>query len=965
MTGWRLPPPHGAWIDRARPLSFRFNGDVVSGFAGDTVASALLAQGVKHVGRSVKLHRPRGIVSCGPEEPCGLVDVGTGARRTPDTRATDVAARDGLETFSGNAWPSLWFDLAAVNGRLAAWIPAGFYYKTFKWPHWHWFEPSIRRMAGLGRAADAPDPDRYDECSVQVEVLVVGAGAAGLQAALAAARAGRQVLLLEADPHPGGWLAWHDAARITALVQAALAAGVQLQTRTAAFGVHDHRFVAALQSLESADDPGPVRERLWKIRAGHVVLATGAFERPMLFPDNDRPGVMLADAVQRYLGRYGVACGRRVLVAAACDAAYAQAEALGAAGLEVVALVDRRKPDQIAANAPAGIDVLAATAVVGVRGRRSVRAVDVAGAARRRFDVDLIAVHGGFAPDLGLYTQAGGRLRWCTATSMFVPGGDPPGVTAVGACAGLFDLDPALDHAARAVAGAAGAPCPPPGVCGVGLVPADTRPDPASLGGRPGKVFVDLQNDVAASDVDLAARENYRSVEHLKRYTTTGMGTDQGKTSNVNALVLLGAATARAPGEVGTTRLRPPSRPVTLGALAGARRGALYRPLKRLPARPWHVARGALFEEFGGWERPAAYPHEGETLVAAAEREAGSVRRAVGLFDGSPLGKIEVVGPDAAEFLDLMYVGTLSTLPVGGARYGALLDENGVVTDDGIVARLGPDHFWVNTTSGGADRVALGFEEWLQCEYVRHRVLVQPVTSSWANVTVAGPRAWALLERVGFDRALAPSAMTHMTIRQTSWRGCPARVLRASFSGELGYEVNLPPSRAPALLDALWEGGQPLGVCAYGVEALMVLRIEKGFLHVGGDTDGTTLPGDVGLARGIDRKAANFVGRRSLLRPAALDPDRLQLVGLQPVDRRTRLRVGAHLSLEPPPTRAEGHVTSSCWSPTLRQPVALAMVRGGTRRIGERLTAWHLGRQVPVEIVRTPFVDPAGERLHG
>lgn len=965
MSGWRLPPPHGTWIDRTRPLSFRFNGRLISGFAGDTVASALLAQGVRHVGRSFKLHRPRGIVSCGPEEPCGLLDVGAGARRTPDTRATEVAAREGLETFTGNAWPSLRFDLAAVNTRLAAWMPAGFYYKTFKWPHWHWFEPWIRRLAGLGKAADAPDPDHYDECSVHAEVLVVGAGAAGLQAALAAARVGRQVLLLEADPHPGGWLALHDAGRMADLVQAAVAAGVQLQTRTAAFGVYDHGLVTALQSLESADDPGPVRERLWKIRADSLVLATGAFERPMLFPDNDRPGVMLAGAVHRYAGRHGVACGRRVLVAAACDAAYAQAEALRAVGLDVVALVDRRVPDQIAARAPAGVEVLTAAALVGVVGQRSVRAVEVAGAVRRRFDVDLVAVQGGFSPDVGLYTQAGGRLRWCAASSMFVPAGDLPGVAVVGACAGLFDLEQALGHAARAVTGLAGAPCPSPGVTGVGQVPADTRPAEAWLRSRPGKLFVDLQNDVTAGDVDLAARENYRSVEHLKRYTTTGMGTDQGKTSNVNALVLLGAATARTPGEVGTTRFRPPSRPVTLGALAGSRRGLLYRPLKRLPARPWHVARGALFEEFGGWERPAAYPADGETLVAAAEREAAQVRGAVGLFDGSPLGKIEVCGPDAAAFLDLMYVGTMSTLPVGGARYGVLLDENGVVADDGIVARLGPDHFWVNTTSGGADRVALGFEEWLQCEYLQHRVLVQPVTSSWANVTVAGPRAWSLLERAGFEDVLAPSVMKHMTIRETSWGGCPARVLRASFSGELGYEINLPPSRAPALLDVLWELGQPLGVCAYGVEALMVLRIEKGFLHVGSDTDGTTLPGDVGLARGIEHKAANFVGRRSLLRPAALDPDRLQLVGLQPVDRRTRLVVGAHLSLEPPPTRAEGHVTSSCWSPSLRQPVALALVRGGARRIGERLAAWHLGHPVPVEIVRTPFVDPAGARLDG
>ena len=404
---------------------------------------------------------------------------------------------------------------------------------------------------------------------------------------------------------------------------------------------------------------------------------------------------------------------------------------------------------------------------------------------------------------------------------------------------------------------------------------------------------------------------------------------------------------------------------MTLGAIAGARRGALYRPLKRLPARDWHAARGALFEEFSGWERPAAYPRDGESMTDAAEREAAQVRAGVGVFDGSPLAKLEVAGSDAAAFLDLMYVGTMSTLPVGSARYGVLLNENGVVVDDGIVARLGPNHFWVNTTSGGAERVALGFDEWLQCEYLNHHVLVQPVTASWATVTVAGPLAWTLLSRVGFDDALTPSTMRHMTVCSSHWRGRPVRVLRASFSGELGYEVNLAPSQAAQLLDTLWEEGQSLGVCAFGVEALMILRIEKGFVHVGGDTDGTTLPGDVDLARGVGRKTANFVGRRSLSRPAARDPDRLQLVGLQPVDRRTRLPVGAHLSRRPPPTQAEGHVTSSCWSPAIRHPIALAMLQRGRERVGERIGAWHLGTRIEAQVVALPFFDPAGARLRG
>jgi sarcosine oxidase subunit alpha len=454
-------------------------------------------------------------------------------------------------------------------------------------------------------------------------------------------------------------------------------------------------------------------------------------------------------------------------------------------------------------------------------------------------------------------------------------------------------------------------------------------------------------------------------VEHLKRYTTMGMATDQGKTSNVNALVLMGELTQRSPGEVGTTRFRPPFKPVTLGALAAGRSGARYKPLKRMPGHAWHEGHAPLWEEFGGWQRPAAYPRDGESLTDAAEREALSVRTQVGLFEASPLGKIELYGPDAASFLDLMYVGTMSTLAIGQARYGLLLREDGVIFDDGIVARLGEQHFWVNTTSGGADRVALAFEEWLQCEYVHHRVLVTPVTSAWGNVTVAGPQAWATLQAAGFDESLAPASMKHMTLREVGYAGVPMRVMRASFSGELGYEINLPAGHTPALLERLWIAGRAFGVTPYGVEALMILRTEKGYLHLGADTDGTTFPGDVGLDRGIARKAANFVGRRSLLRPVALDADRMQLVGLLPLDRRTRLPVGTHVTLKAPPAAIEGFITSSAFSPVLGHPVALAMLKRGSQRVGERITAYHLGRAIEAEVVQTPFFDAAGERVNG
>jgi len=952
MSGYRLAAPHGAWIDRTQPLRFQFNGREVRGFAGDTVASAMLAQGIVHMGRSFKLHRPRGIFSCGVEEPTGLVDIGQGGARTPNTRATDVAARDGLRAFTGNAWPSLGFDLAALASRFAPLLPAGFYYKTFMWPHWHLFEPVIRRMAGLGVAANAPDLDRYDQVSRQAQVLVVGAGVAGVQAALSAAQSGQQVLLLEGASQ----LEPAAAKRLAELTQA----GVEVHTGCTVFGLYDHLLAAAVQTVD-----GAVRERLWKIRAGRIILAAGAFERPMLFPDNDRPGVMLASAVLRYATHYGVACGRRVVVATACDSGYDIARALVVAGVGVVAIVDYRRV--AAAKPPPGVPVLLGSAIVAVKGQRAVKGLVVAahgGGALQHLDADCIASAGGWAPAVNLYSMAGGKLRWVEDASMFVPERAVDGIASVGSCAGVFVPHRAIDHAAAVGRGeAAAAP-----IGGVGLVPAYNGASDlalAALGRTPGKVFVDLQNDVTASDVALAERENYRSVEHLKRYTTTGMATDQGKTSNVNALVLLGELTQRSPGQVGTTKFRPPFKPVTLGALAAGRSGARYKPLKCMPGHAWHDAHAPLWEEFGGWQRPAAYPRDGESLTTAAEREALHVRTQVGLFEASPLGKIELYGPDAASFLDLMYVGTMSTLAIGQARYGLLLREDGVIFDDGIVARLGEQHYWINTTSGGVDRVALAFEEWLQCEYVQHRVLVTPVTSTWGNVTVAGPKAWALLQAAGFDETLSPQSMKHMTMREVRDGGTPLRVMRASFSGELGYEINLPATQTQAMLERLWRAGQAFGVTPYGVEALMILRTEKGYLHLGGDTDGTTFPGDVGLARGIAKKAANFVGRRSLLRPVATDANRMQLVGLLPLDRRTRLPVGAHLTVHAPPSPIEGYVTSSAFSPVLGYPVALAIVKRGGRRVGEHMTAYHLGRPIAVEVVRTPFFDAAGDRLNG
>jgi sarcosine oxidase subunit alpha len=969
MTGSRLAAPSGQRLDRSQPLSFEFNGRRMTGLAGDTLASALLANGIRLVGRSFKLHRPRGIFSCGVEEPSALVDLNEGAARTPNMRATLVELYDGLVAASVNCWPSVDFDVGALNSKIAALLPAGFYYKTFKWPNWQVFEPAIRRMAGLGRLSGEPDPDRYEECSSQADVLVVGGGLAGLSAAVAAAEAGADTLLLASGPSLGGALAWRADPQVAELILRAGRCGVRQMTRTLAFGIYDHNLVCARETLPAAAarpvTGGVLRERLWKIRARAVIAAAGAFERPMMFPNNDRPGVMLAGAADKYAHAFGVACGQRVVIAANSDSAYRVAESLRAAGVNVIALVDRRPRSDIGAET-AQLRVLTNAGIAKVGGTRAVRtctviSADTVGAPPERLECDLILSAGGHAPAVHLHSQAGGKLIWLEEPAMFVPDGAAPGVWSTGACAGIFTRNTAMNHAAElGSALARGQPAPRPVAAGAGRSLAVTH-----LPGVMGKQFVDLQNDVTADDIGLAAQENYRSVEHLKRYTTTGMGTDQGKTSNINALVLMGEHTGREPAEVGTTKFRPPFAPVTLGVIAGRRVGALYRPLKHLAAHDWHQARGAAFEQFGNWLRPAAYPSAGESLEAAAIREAGAVRKGAGLLDGSPLGKLEIYGPDAAQFLDLMYVGTMSTLNAGQARYGLLLNENGIVVDDGIVARLGPQHFWVNTTSSGVERTAAAFEEWLQCEYTQMRVLVTPVTSRWGNVTVAGPKSWDWLASVGFDAALAPGSMKHMTMCNSTLDGVGVRVLRASFSGELGYEINVPVEQATGLFERFWQRAPEFAAVPYGIEALEILRTEKGFIHIGTDTDGTTLPQDIGFARAIERKAANFVGRRSLLRPAARDPSRFQLVGLAPLDGRTRLPVGAQIAAAPPPTQTEGHVTSSCWSPELRRPVALGMLARGSERLGEPLRIHHLGTVIDARVVKLPFVDPAGDRLHG
>lgn len=946
MTGWRSDN-HGWAIDRAQPLSFSFDGRRVGGFQGDSLASALLGSGVSIVGRSFKYHRPRGFWGAGAEEPNGMADI-HGAHHRPNVQMTVEPARDGMVLRSINGSPSAERDRSAFLDRFARFIPAAFYYKTFMFPDWHLFEPRIRAMAGLGRLDPqaqgfGPTAPASDFC----DLLVIGAGPAGLTAALAAAAQGCKVILCDDQPMPGGSLLWREA-RIEGLSGRDWAAqavarlrelGARVLTRTTAFGRYEH----GLTGL--AEDRGEGRApRLWRVRAAETVLAPGAIERGLPFADNDRPGVMSAAAGLHYLNRYGVAVGRRVVVATNNGLAYETAAALAQAGAEVT-VIDAR------GDAPAtGLRRLS-DRIKAVLGRKGVEAVQLASG--QRIEADAVLVSGGYTPTVHLYCQAQGKLRWDDGIQGFVPDRKVAGLTVVGAAAGRFALPEVLADAARAAGGqppAAEAPDWPLRIAAAWPVPQAR-----------GRIWLDLQNDVTAKDVELAARENFTSVEHLKRYTTLGMANDQGKTSNLPGLALMAQITGRSIAEAGTTTYRPPFVPIPLASFAGLRGGQLMNPLRRLPLEPEHRADGALFREYGGWLRPAWFGKGGEAAEVA--REARAARQGVGLFDGSPLGKIEVVGPDAAQFLDFIFYNTMSTLKPGRCRYGFILTEQGAVYDDGVLVRLDENRFIVSCSSSHVQGVLLLLEEWRQDRFDRSRVVIHDATARYATLTVTGPKSRALLEAVGLGAELDDAALPHMALAWGSFGGEPVRVTRISFTGDRSYELSVRADRALPLWRALKEAGRAFDAVLLGGEALMILRAEKGYIVIGKDTDGRTRPMDLGVSGPFEKKRGEYIGRRSLSLPAAADQART-LVGLDSVSGQT-LPPGAHaVESAGPARRSIGFVTTSHFSPNLNRPIALALIENGAARMGEEVELHHLGQTLSARIAPVCSLDPQGERLH-
>jgi len=970
----------GGLIDRDRRITFTFDGRPYAGYPGDTLASALLAEGVNLMGRSFKYHRPRGVMAAGVEEPNALVGAGMDGRFEPNSRATDLFIYEGLRAVSQNRWPNLGFDLGAANSLIARFIPAGFYYKTFIGPPWLWkiYEHVIRQAAGLGAAPKAADVDAFEHRAAFCDVLVVGSGPAGLAAALAASEASARVILVEQDIRLGGALL-RDPATLDGLsaldwiaeAEARLKArGARILTRTTAMGYYDHNQLTLVERrVEAGQTPGPggLAQRLWRVRAGKVVIAAGASERPILFSNNDRPGVMLSQAARTYRRRFGVLPGRRVILATNNDDAYRTVLDLAEAGAEVAAILDSRPlaKSSICQTAQAKFPVHLDAHLVAALGSKRVNGATAVVAGRTiSLEGDLIAVSGGFTPLVHLHMQAGGALDWNDAGGAFTPGAGRQGQISAGAAAGRESLSEVLADGAWAGAEAASA---------LGFVGAPTFETPsvatdfdaphnsiAHFQTAPGvnlkTAFVDSQNDVTAADIDLAWREGYRSVEHLKRYTTLGMATDQGKSSNILGLARLAASEGRPVPEVGLTTFRPPFTPVTLGVLAGEATGADMAPLRRTPLFAVHAAHTPPWQPVGYWQRPRAYPRPGESLAAAGLREALGVRRSVGMTDISTLGKFEIVGPDAVVLLSRICATPLAKLAVGRGRYTFMLREDGMVVDDGTLWRLEEHRYLLTSSTGGADRMPA------LLSYTRHildsgvKVAFASVQERWGAVAVAGPKSPTVLRGLGLE----PPA--HMGLARGRLEGTEILILAASYSGERAFEIYAPAHELEDLWRRLEAAIAAEGGTIYGLEALELLRIEKGHIETGAEIDGRRTPGDLDLQRML-RAKGGYVGASALARPAFADPQRMRFIGLEALSG-APIPEGAMLVTKVG-ERAQGHVTSA----GLRLDgssagIALSLLEAGPERLGETLIAASpsRGRSVPVRVTSPVFHDPEGAR---
>ncbi|UVC08564.1 sarcosine oxidase subunit alpha [Rhizobium sp. TH2] len=987
MTSYRLPK--GGLVDRRTPLSFTFDGASFQGLAGDSLASALLANGRQLVGRSFKYHRPRGILTAGAAEPNALMTIGSGGRTEANTRATMQELYAGLEARSQNRWPSLDFDIGAVNSLLSPFLSAGFYYKTFMWPAGLWeklYEPFIRKAAGLGKATYEADPDHYEKCWAHCDLLVIGAGPTGLAAALTAGRVGARVIIVDEHTLAGGSLlqetatiGGEDAPAFAAQVVAELQSlpNVRVMTRTTAFGWYDGNVFGAIERVQKhVRNPDPNRpvERLWRIAAKQALLATGAEERPLVFGGNDIPGVMMTGAMRCYLNRYGVAPGKSTAIFTTNDAGYALARDMENVGLTVAAIIDSRADASFAYQGKARL--IRGGVVTDANGGKSLKSIAIsAGGKTETLSVDALAMSGGFSPIINLACHRGGKPQWSDADAAFLAPSGLKGIEIAGAARGTASLGDCLTSGAErgaALANALGFKAEPLSIGAVeGDIAAPAGKPLWSIPGIKGKAFVDYQNDVHRKDLDLAVREGYGHVELAKRYTTNGMATDQGKLSNVNAIGLLADARGVSPADVGTTTFRPFYTPISFGALTGAHAGQHFQPVRKSPLHDWAAKHGAIFVETGLWYRSSWFPRGGEThWRESVDREVLNVRRNAGLCDVSMLGKIEVCGKDAAEFLNRVYSNAFLKLPVGKARYGLMLREDGFIYDDGTTSRLEENRFFMTTTTAYAAGVMTHLEFCAQALWPDLDVRLASVTDQWAQMSIVGPKSRKILQAI-VDDDISDAAFPFLGAREVSLFGgrLHGRLFRISFSGELAFELAVAAGYGESVFDALMEAGEPHGIQPYGVEALGVMRIEKG--HVThNEINGTVVPADLGFAKMVSAVKPDFIGKAMLNREGLLADDRPSLVGVVPLDPKTSFRTGSHILAKDAAATLEndqGYVSSSAYSPHVGATIGLALVKRGPARHGEEVVVWNglLNEFTPARLCDPVFVDPANEKLHG
>ena len=989
------------FIDETTRVSFKFNSKNYYGYKGDTLASALIANGIHLVGRSFKYHRPRGIMTAGSEEPNAIVQLNNNsALSEPNVRATEVEIYDGLEASSQNCWPSVNFDIGGINNFLSPLLPAGFYYKTFMWPasFWEKYEYFIRKSAGLGKSPAAPDPDIYDHKYIHCDVLVIGGGISGIMAAKTAAQNGLNTLLVEEKPNLGGTTIYQNSEQhkinnqtSSIWLEKEIANlesldNLEIKTRTSVAAFHGYNFLLARENLTDhlpiKDRTNKVRQRLLKIRAKKVITATGSLERPLVFNNNDRPGILLSSAIKKYIDFYGVSCGEDNVLFTNNDSAYETALSLFKKGIRVKAIVDiREQPsskiiEEVESN---GIKIYKEYTVVNTEGYKKINKISIMQLSKDGqsvigskidLDCDCLGLSGGWTPAVHLFTQSGGKLRFRDEDQVFIPNHYPSKQISIGSCNGDFELDEILN-----------------------LVPTQLKnfleiekteyenlsieisknlskrniwllPSDKVLGKT--KPFVDYQNDATAKDIKLALREGFRSIEHVKRYTTTGMGTDQGKLGNMHALGIIAETAGVKMGELGTTTFRPPYTPLSFGTIVGRNVGEYFDIFRKTPIHEWHVKNNAEFENVGQWKRAWYYPKTTEDMHQAVQRESKAARESVGILDASTLGKIDIQGTDASEFLNRVYTNAWSKLGIGKCRYGLMLHEDGMVYDDGVTTRLDENHYIMTTTTGGAANVMSKLEDYLQTEWPELDVYLTSVTDHFATISVCGPNSKKIVSKVIPDLDLSDENFPHMSFKNAKIDKVKCRVMRISFTGEHSYEINIQASFGKSVWEKCMEAGKEFNITPYGTETMHLLRAEKGFIIVGQDTDATMTPIDLQMDWIVSKKKYDFIGKRSLYRSDTIREDRKQLVGLLTDDPKIVLEEGAQIveDTNQKPIEMLGHVTSSYYSPNLNKSIALAVVRGGKNMMGKKLFIPMENKTISVTVADPVFLDKENKRLN-